>query len=137
MNINLSFESTEEFGLFICSTAALDLRLLDQPAVNLGRFLPHKAYWPFMERVHEVCVVDVIYEVTLDNAESQSVDCRVVNYMVNDVQAKADNIWILTADGREIKGSVSVREYIETLPDNFGLRAGWRTDYFSLVFRRK
>jgi|GEM_PF-6321656 len=135
MKIELHFDSAKEFSLFICSAAALDFKTIPQMGVDLSRCLSTETYWPFLDHVSSVHVLNVTYMVQANSARFESEDCKVINYMINDVQMKNDTIEIRGVEN--LHGSERVREYIETLPRSFGLRAGWRTEYLNYIFQKK
>ncbi len=132
MKIKLSFDSQDEFAVFILSVSSINFDLMFQ---RMNTDLPVKE---FLANVNMIQIEDVTYSVKSDNSlESKlDIDCSVISYMLNTEQIENDSVFIkINSEHEVITGSQKVREYFnENLPDTFLLRIGWRTDYTEFVF---
>lgn len=144
MKITIAFESFEELAQFVLSASLLDFKSGSLSHGKIWRFqknemlLPTSSFWPLLSHVCEVGVGDITYTVK-EITESENVDFKIFNYMLNDTQTENDSISIVfPTDGKQhLHGSQHVREFIEKCPDSFLLRVGWRTDYQDYIFRKK
>ncbi len=135
MKIKLSFDSLDEFAVFILSASSINFDLMFQ---RMNTDLPVKE---FLANVNIIQVEDVTYSVKSNNSlESKlDVDCSVINYMLNKAQIENGSVLVSFSNEDEtIVGSQKVREYFnKNLPDTFLLRVGWRTEYTEFTFCKK
>jgi len=135
MKIKLSFDSLDEFVVFILSASSIKFDLMFQ---QMNTDLPIKE---FLANVNMIQIEDIAYSViSADSLETKlNIECSVVNYMLNKPQIENDSVFIkFNSEHETIYGSQNVREYFnESLPDTFLLRTGWRTEYEEFVFCKK